>query len=374
MGVFDTAIAVFKSVWGYFKGSGKQNSAAAVGTAVALMGAVQEKTEKKEAEAVKTQAAVTANGGAVIDASHDTDLDVEEEEDIDDNEADAILDEVIQAAIAAPAPKAISKSPVKTKEVEVVTIESQIQTCETLSSFYASKQKWTECIDVCSQLLKQLWPELGTSVTYGFPKAHRLETIKFTRRLATAYANSNRTEEAEKMYVAIFQASLRSGLKIQDEFVTESSTQLIEFHKQSQQWGKILAVYQQLLEGYKTSLGSRNPLTIKTLYLMGDMCVQHRLKGADTYYLELVKADKDRAGGAISKETLPAAIALTKIYYEQKRWAEIRPVYASLWVTFTTRAKEIGMSEELVQTIYKRYVLVLEKHLKVPIEEVRKIA
>lgn len=372
MGILDTAIAVFKSVWGYFKGSGTQNSAAAVGTAVALMGAVQEKTERKQAEAVKTKAAA-AKSGVVIDVSHETDIDVEDES-IEDDEADAILDEVIKAAVSAPsATVAVDKTGTKTKEVEVVTIESQIQTCETLSSFYVSKQKWNDCIEVCVQLLKQLWPELGSTAKYGFPKTFRAETIKFTRRLAFAYAESNQTEQAEKMYSAIFQASLRSGLKVQDEFVTESANQLIEFHKKTLQWGKVLAVYQQLLEGYKTSLGSRNALTIKTLYIMGDLCVQYRLKGADTYYLELVKADKNTEG-VVSKDTLPAAIALSKIYYEQKRWVELRPVYASLWVTFTKKAAEYKISTELAQTIYKRYVTVLETHLKVNIEEVRKIA
>lgn len=374
MGILDAAIAVFKSVWGYFKGSGKQSSAAAVSTAVSLMGAVQEKTEKKQAEATKAKAAVAAKGGVQLDASFDGDVDVEEDE-LDDEEADAIMDEVVKAAVAAPAAAPAGKTETKTKEVEVVTIESQIQTCETLSSFYISKGKWSECIEVCAQLLKQLWPELGTSAKYGFPKAHRAETIKFTRRLALAYTESNQTEQAEKMYTAIFEASLRSGLKVQDDLVTESANQLVEFHKKTQQWSKVLAVYQQLLLGYKTSLGSRNALTIKTLYIMGDLCVKYRVKGynADTYYQELVKADKSSTG-VISKDTLPAALALSKIYYEQKRWNEVRSVYASLWVTFTKCAKEYNMSTELVQAIYKRYTTVLETHLKVNIEEVRKIA
>lgn len=376
MGILDAAIAVFKSVWGYFKGSGKQTSAAAVSTAVSLMGAVQEKTEKKQAEVAKAKAAVAAKGGVQLEASFDADVEVEEDE-LDDEEADAILDEVVKAAVAAPAAAAAAagQTVTKTKEVEVVTIESQIQTCETLSSFYVSKRKWSECVEVCSQLLKQLWPELGTSAKYGFPKAHRAETIKFTRRLALAYTESNQTEHAEKMYTAIFEASLRSGLRVQDELVTESANQLIEFHKKTQQWSKVLAVYQQLLLGYKTSLGSRNALTIKTLYIMGDLCVQYRVKGynADTYYLELVKADKS-SDGVISKDTLPAALALSKIYYEHKRWTEVRSVYESLWTTFTKRAKEYNMSTELVQAIYKRYTTVLETHLKVNVEEVRKIA
>ncbi|KUI73490.1 hypothetical protein VM1G_08814 [Cytospora mali] len=369
MGILDTAIAVFKSVWGYFKGAGKQTSAAAVSTAVAIMGTVQEQADKKKQNDL-TKARDTVKGSVQIETI-DSDVEAEESE-AEDDEADAILSEVVASATSVPA--SATKSDTKTREVAaVVTIESQIQTCDTLSSFYVSKKKWTEAIEVCTQLLKQIWPELGSSGKYSFPKAYRADAIKFARRLALAYAESNQTESAEKLYTAIFQCSLGSGLKVQDEFVTEAANQLIEFHKKTQQWSKVLAVYQQLLEGYKTTLGSRNALTIKTLYIMGDLCVQYRLKGADRYYLELVKADKN-AEGVISKDTLPAAIALSKIYYEQKRWAELRPIYASMWITFIKKGKEYNMSPELVQAIYKKYIIVLQTHLKVPVDEVRKVA
>lgn len=370
-GILDTAIAVFKSVWGYFKGTGQQTSAAAVNTAVSLMGAVKENGEKKQAEAAKAKAVVAATGGVHIDTSLESD-DVDSEEE-DDEEADAVLDEIMKATVGASgATAATGENVEKTKENAVITIESRIQTCETLSSFYVSRNMWTQCIEICSELLKEIWPTLTTG-TYGFPKTHRDDAIKFTRRLALAFSKTSQTEQAEKMHVAIFQSSLRSGLKIQDEFVTESSNQLIEFYKKTEQWSKVLAVYQQLLDGYRTSLGARNSLTISTLYTMGDLCVQHKLKGADVYYLQLVKTDKN-ADSVISKDLLPAGLALSRIYYQQKLWGELRSIYASLWVTFTKRAAEYQMSTELVQTIYKRYTTVLQTHLKVDIEEVRKIA
>ncbi|KAK7743825.1 hypothetical protein SLS53_003844 [Cytospora paraplurivora] len=367
-GSFDSAAAVFKYVWGSFQGRGKETSAEAVKTAVALLEVLQQRTKQKEAEKAKERSILTTKGGISVDTSTETDLEAGQEDDGDDTEADRILGDIVRRnAPNAPDSKAGGKYR------EIPTVEAQIQTCDTLSSFYVTKYKWAEAIEVLTQLLKLLWPELGSSGKYSFPKAYRSDAIKFTRRLAQAYTESNQNESAEKLYVAIFQASLGSGLKVQDDFVTEAANQLIEFYKKNNQWLKVLGVYQQLLEGYKTSLGSRNALTIKTLYTMGDLSVQHNIKGADRYYLELLKADKNPEG-VISKDTLPAAIALAKIYYEQKRWAELRPIYDALWLTFTKKAKEYNMSPELVQAIYKRYYTILQVHLKVPVEEVRDVA
>ncbi|KAH7050107.1 hypothetical protein B0J12DRAFT_699514 [Macrophomina phaseolina] len=362
MGILETAIAVFKSVWGYFKGTGQQNSTAAVSTAVSLMGAVQEKAEKKKEEA-KKEAVATGT-------TEDADL----SEDEADDEADAILEEVVETAIAAaPSAKqtdaATRAGIVKTQQP---TIEQQIQTAETLSGFYVSKARWNEAADVCIKLLKQLWPNLGIENKYGFPKSFTTVSIKFARRLAVCYTECNQTEQAEKVYNHIF-LSARSSLRIQDELVAETANDLIDFHLRTQQYQKALVVYQQLLESYRTTLGSRNPLTLKTLYTMGDLCIKYRLKGADQYYLEITKAEKNQ-DGVLTKDALRAALALSKIYYEQKRWEEARAIYSTIWITFTKKAKEYQMSPELVQTIFKRYHVVLETHLKVPIETVRQVA
>lgn len=362
MGILETAIAVFKSVWGYFKSSGQQNSTAAVSTAVSLMGAVQEKSEKRKAE----------NKREAIAAGTTEDADLSEDE--ADDEADAILDEVVETAIAAaPSAKQIDAAARSgVVPAQQPTIEQQIQTAETLSNFYISKKRWNEAADVCTKILKQLWPNLGIENKYGFPKHFTTVSIKFARRLAICYTECNQTEQAEKIYNHIF-LSARSSLRIQDELVSETANDLIEFHLRTQQYHKALIVYQQLLESYRTTLGSRNPLTLKTLYTMGDLCLKYRLKGADQYYLEVTKAEKSQ-DGVLTKDSLRAALALSKIYYEQKRWEEARAIYATIWVTFNKKAKEYQMSPELVQAVFKRYHAVLETHLKVDINTVRQVA
>ncbi|KAJ5888603.1 nacht domain protein [Penicillium taxi] len=352
MGAFESAIEVLKSVWGYFKKSGQQTSAAAVSTAVSLMDAAQAKVDSKKADA-------KASG------TEATDL----EDDEGDDEADAIMDEVLEAAIVSTPKSADTKNVVEKQEV---SIESTIKTYETLCNFYTSKERWTEAADLCQKLLVQIWPTLSVEGKYGFPKIYTTESIKFARRLALCYSKSNQTEQAEKIYVHVFQ-SARSGLRIQDELVVETSNDLIKFHISTQQYQKALVVYQQLLESYRTTLGARNPLTIQTLYIMGDLCVKYRVKGADHYYLEVTKAEKS-SDGILSKESMRAALALSKIYFEQKRWQEARSIYATIWVTFTTRAREYKLTSDLVQAIYTRYTAVLETHLKVDIEVIHKLA
>ncbi|KAF2091004.1 hypothetical protein K490DRAFT_34171 [Saccharata proteae CBS 121410] len=321
MGILETAVAVFKSIWGYMKGAGKQTSAEAVDTAVSLADAVQQK---------------------------------------------------IAAATAAPAPTtSTSTSAAVAKEVADFR-ETAIQTCETLSVFYMSKSRWADAVNVLQKTLKQLWPILGVDGKFGFPKTYTDESIKLARRLAHCYAESNQTEQAEKVYLQLFQ-SARSGLRIQDALVAETASDLIEFYTRTKQFTKVLIIQQQLLESYRTALGSRNPLTIKTLYMMGDLCVKYRLRGADRYYLEVTNALKG-PNGELSQESMRAALALSKIYYEQKRWEEARTVYSTVWVTFQTHAKEYGMRSDLVETIYKRYVNVLESHLNVDITVVRQVA
>ncbi|KAK7538080.1 uncharacterized protein J3D65DRAFT_602122 [Phyllosticta citribraziliensis] len=364
MGILETAIAVFKNVWGFLKASGEKSSTAAVGTAVSLADAVQQKQNNKK-EAARQAAAA---GPAATDAA-----DISDDE--GDDEADAIMDEVVEAAIAAPQAAALVVDGAAKAGVVAqaeVTIESRLQTCETLSTFYINKKRWSEAIDVVFKTLRQIWPTIGVEGKYGFPKEYTDESIKLARRLALCYAECNQTEQAEKIYVQVFQ-SARSSLRIQDELVAESANDLIEFHIRTKQYNKALFIYQQLLESYRTTLGARNPLTLKTLYTMGDLCMKYRLKGADRYYLEITKAEKDNSG-VLSQEGLRAAIALSKIYYEQKRWQEARTVYSTVWVTFQKKAKEYQMSPELVQAIHKRYTTVLETYLRVDTTTISQVA
>ncbi|KAF2140797.1 uncharacterized protein K452DRAFT_51263 [Aplosporella prunicola CBS 121167] len=358
MGILETAISVFKNIWGHFKSNGKQTSAEAVATAVALADTVQRKAESMKA---KKEAARAVAGPDVIE----DDIDISDDE--GDEEADGIMDEVVEAAIAA------HTVPAAPKPGEVAeSKETALETCEKLSLFYMSKGRWTDAVNVLHKTLLKLWPNLGIEGKYGFPKSYTAEAIKLARRLALCHTESNQTEQAEKIYAFLFH-SARSSLSIQDELVVETSNDLIAFYERTKQYIKILQIHELLLESYRTALGSRNPLTIKTLYTMGDLCLKYHIKGADRYYFEVVKALKDNTG-VLSKESLPASLKLSKIYYEQKRWQEARVVYASLWATFTKHGKEYGITPETAQVLYRRYVTILDTHLKVDSEETRRLA
>jgi tetratricopeptide (TPR) repeat protein len=356
MGLLETAIHVFKSICGWFKSSGKQHTAESVSTATSLLDTVQKKSEKKKEENAK-RAALT--GSAVPEHL---------EEDERDEEAEAIMEEVVEAVTTAPAAKATGPAG---KVVTAEVGETTLQTCERLSTFYMSRHRWSEAINVCQKMVKQLWPTVGQEGQFGFPKEHTAEAIKLARRLAVCYSECSQTEQAEKIYIQLFESAL-TGLRIQDAMVAETAQDLINLYMRTKQYSKALIVYQQLLQSYRTGLGARNALTLQTLYTMGDFSVKYHLKGADRYYLEITNASKD-ASGIISRDSMRAALTLSKIYYEQKRCEEARTLYVSLWTTFTKRAKEYSLSTEVAQSIYSRYTYVLTTQFKADTETVRQI-
>lgn len=352
MGILDVAIDVFKSIWGCLRTSGRQNSAEAVSTAVALLDTVQQKSRKREE--VRNAKVAAANPA-----------EVDEEEEESDEEAEKIMDEVLEAAIAGPAVSA---------SAGVADVnDASLETYESLSTFYIHEKRWPEALKVCQKILSRLWPTLGTKRrTAPCPTEQTLDSIRLARRLASCFFECNQTDRAETIHIQVFKA-VCSAFRIQDPLLTETSNDLIHFYQRTKQYTKAIEVYEQLSESYRTALGPRNPLTIKTLYTMADLCVEYRLKDADRYYSEVVNTLKDDLG-ILSQDSMRAAQALSKIYYEQKHWTEARTIYTSLWITFTKRAKDYSISAEIAQSIYKRYITVLQTHLKVDFEVVRQVA
>ncbi|KAK8116735.1 nacht domain protein [Apiospora kogelbergensis] len=314
MGMLDTAIAVFKSVWSYFKSSGEQRSDEAVRTAISLVNAVQLKSNN-----MKSQGAQGDNGVSADTSS-------------EDEEANEILSEVARAVVNVPNSSA---------EVPEVNIESSIQTCQTLSAFYTDQERWSDAIDVCVKILSHLWPELFVARKSRFPKEHTTTSLEFARRLAGCYARSNQTEQAEKVYSVIFHSAIRSVSNILHNWVTESANTLVGFLESKQQ--------------------RPQPLTVSILYKTGDMCVKYRLAGADVYYHEITKNDTS-ADGVLGRSALHAALALKDLYYQQKLWAETRAVCSTLWITITKRSNDYGMKADVVESTYQHYRDVLENH------------
>ncbi|KAI9817884.1 MAG: hypothetical protein M1827_001003 [Pycnora praestabilis] len=322
LGMTTTALAVFNVIWSYFKRVDRQTSTEATSTAITLVEVIQEASTTMETFTQET-----------------------------------VLREVFESSISSTTTK-VRKTSVKT--------------CETLSTYYAKNERWTEATTICQNLLREVWSSLFTDQrSVVLPKEFTSEIIEITKRLACYYVKERRVEEAEKIYLYIFRAT-KANLHIQDDMVADASRALFEFYEETNQSTKAISVYKELAETYRKTLGSTHILTIKILYVIGDFCIKHRMKDSEHYYLEIVTS-LNKGSDVCHTDAMEAAIVLSGIYYEGKRWGEAQNTLSTLWLTFVKCGKAYKMSTEVVETIYKRYSYILEKETKVEYTVLRQV-
>ena len=315
IGISEVALSVFTSVWTSFKKINKHYSEEAASTAVLLA---------ETAQKTNTQT--------------------------NSSSYESLLKEVFES----------STSRSSTTKVDITTV----RTCETLSTYYTRCERWSDAAKICQTLLNSLWQ----SLTEGhkrvvLPKEFTLEAIQIATRLAFCHFKLHEYEKAENVYLYIFRAT-KSTYRIQDDLVSSTFKALIEFYEKSNQHGKAITVYKEIIKDYRNTLGSTHMLTIRTLYRLGDLCVRTNQKDADHYYVEIVTSlNKD--SDICHKDAFEAATILSELYYKEKRWTEAQKIYALIWHTFTKRGKEYGMSTEFVEITYDRYFYILEKEVKV---------
>ena len=327
IGLVTAALSVFTSVWGYFKRSSKQTSSDAVSTAVLLAESAQEVQTHSHKHSVTTTTVF-----------------------------ETILREIFESTM--------SRS-----VVDITTIK----TCNTLSLYYVSHKRWSEATKVTHDSLRLIWNSLITgSGKITLPDKFISETITMAERLAFCYHKEKHIEKAEHIYVSVFRAT-KNSLRIDDETVNKSSQTLILFYEETSQFHKVIGVYEELVQGYRTSLGATHTVTIKTLYTLGSLCVLHKHKDAGRYYLEIVTS-LNKGSDVCHHDALEAGIILSKIYHDEQHWTEMQKICHSLWQSFIKHGKEYNMTAEVVQTIYHRYTHVLEKEIKVEYSILRQVA
>ena len=329
VGMVTIALSIFSSVWSYFKKIGRQTSTEATSTAVMLADITQE-----------------------INVSTETSTEISFQE--------TVLREVFESSISSSTATKVERTSVKT--------------CETLSTHYAKNERWTEASSICQSLLRKVWSNLfvADQRSIVLPKDFTSETVEITKRLAYYYVKERRFEEAEKIYVYIFRAT-KSNLHIQDDLVVEAGQALFKFYEDVNQISKAISVYKELAEAYSKTLGSTHALTIKILYQLGDLCTKHKSKDSERYYIEITTS-LNKGSEICHADAMEAAIVLSRLYYDEKRWTEAHKFYSALWLTFIKKGKEYNMSSESVETIYRRHVYILEKEVKVEYSVLHQVA
>ena len=318
VGLATVALSVFSSLWVYFKRTNKHTSPEAADTAVLI-------------------SETTSSSGAGAER----------------HAPEGVLREVFESTSG--------------QKVDINTIK----TCQTLSGYYIGREKWTDAIKVCQQLLKSIWPTLLSNQGHDFPKEYTDDILEIATRLATCYYKERKDIDAEKTYLYIFYAT-KLNLRIQDRQVTDSAKHIIDFYVNANQPDKAVAIYEALLVDYRTTLGSSHTLTIRTLYTLGHLCQKHRIGHPDKYYLEIVQS-LNKGKDVLDQESMEAATILSSFYYDTQQWKQSQNIFSLLWNTFTLRGKDYKIASDFAETVYQRYTYILEKELKVEYTVIYKI-
>lgn len=260
--------------------------------------------------------------------------------------------------------KEVYDSTISTISTTTTVTESTVRTCETLSSFYVRRQRWTEVINLCHQVLKKLWPSFESGGRITLPKKFTTESFEMAIRIAHSHVREQRIEKAEEIYVRTFRATI-SSLHIEDELVTRSSKELILFYESTNRSERAIEVYQELWKKYSHTLGKTHTLTVEVLYRLGDLsCKYGRNDAAKGYYIRIYES-LDHDSDICHYDAIEAALALTRIYESEKRWTDAQTIYSRLWRTVLKRAKDYHFTSDRVDVIYRRYFYVMEKEVKV---------
>lgn len=319
--ILDVAVTVFRAVWSFFK-THKEYTWEATSVAITIAEITLE---------IRSLESYT--------------------EEITSYNEETILEEVYQSTISL-----ISTTTTVT--------ESTVRSCETLSSFYVRRGRWTEVIDICHRALKRLWPSFESSGKIILPKRFTAEAFEMAIRIAHSHSCERRIEKAEEIYIRTFRATT-SSLHIEDELVTRSSKELILFYESTNRPERAIEVYQELWKKYSHSLGKTHTLTVKVLYRLGDLsCKYGRNDAAKDYYIRIYES-LDYDSDICHHEAIEAALALTRIYESEKRWTHAQIIYSRLWRTVLKRTKEYHFASERVDEIYRRYFYIMEKEVKV---------
>lgn len=334
VGLLHLAISVFTLVWEWFKVTGKiTHDEAAMVTVL-----ISETVEEEITTSTTTSTSISTTTTTVV--------------------SESIIREIFETTI---------KRTVSTKtQVELFKI------CDALVTIYVVEKKWSEAIQIISRFLEIVWKVIICGEgELSLPSGFVSETILITLRLARCYQH-NSFEKAEQIYLRIFQACLAS-LHVQDERVTQAAYAVIKFYEEQHRHEKAIEIYLQLLERYRSVLGTTDSLTVKTLYTLGSLCVLYGRVEAYSYYLEIVTSlNKD--SDVCHHGAIDAAIILSKWYYEQERWLELEQLCKILWKTLVHHHNEYTFTEGTIEVLYERYSHTLRFYAKVEISVLHKIA
>ncbi|KAL8781838.1 MAG: hypothetical protein Q9213_005840 [Squamulea squamosa] len=253
-----------------------------------------------------------------------------------------------------------------------VTSET-ITICKSLISYYMKLEQWSEAIEVTKRSLLVIWKSIVTGGgTIALPKDFGLDSIEIAIYLALCHQRSHHFHEAEEIYVRVYHAC-RNSCRIDDERLTKAHSILIKFYEEHRHWRKVIEIHQDILVQYRTHLGSRNHLTIQTLYRLGSLCTEHGHGNGHEYYGEIITIF-DHGDHICQPDALEAMKWMCRQQYEAGHWHKLRNTCRILWETWRHRhAGYERFTTDFVEILYHRYRYVLEHHVHVEFSVLREL-
>ncbi|KAI9703724.1 MAG: hypothetical protein M1836_007494 [Candelina mexicana] len=320
--ILTVAKSVFKSVWSFYKKIGKQTITMATSAVL-----------------------------AIVEISEETKTTTEFEE--------SILMEVYQSTV--------------TKSTSTTIDIRTIKTCETLSTFYFKRERWSKAIEICSVFLHRLWPTLLADEEFRDPPSeYTAEVIEIATRLAYCYHKELNIQRSEEIYRFIYEAT-KASLPVEDEVIITTAKNIISFYESVQMYDKAIGVYLEIYKGLRGAFGTSHSQTIEIGSLLGNLFIrQDRFEESEHYYREIFEGIR-KGSDVIPQNAIEIALTLCRIYKRSKRWEAARTIYNIMWQTFIKRGKEYNLSTTYIDELYHNYVHILQHEIKVEYTVIRQL-
>lgn len=256
--------------------------------------------------------------------------------------------------------------------VRTTVTSETMSVCRSLIALYMSQERWIETIKVIERSLAIMWKMvISGHGTIALPSQFDSEAIEFAVHLAICHYRAHHYHEAEELYVRIYRAC-RISCHVEDLRLERTYLALVTFYQEHKQWQRLIEIHKEMVEQYRRHLGPSHRLTIKTLYILGSLCLEHGHGHAHEYYKEIVTV-LNGSSTVCHHDAVEAMTILCRIYYEEGHWEALRQICRVLWETWTQHHQKYKFDAEFIEVFYARYVYVLEHHVHCEYEVLRKI-
>lgn len=323
------AVSVFKKCWGWFKSHGKHEHSTSCEILIS-------ETTVEIVTSVSTNSTMTSTTTSIS--------------------TEVVIREVFESTL--------TRSTVTTETISI---------CKNLISFYMKLEQWSEAIEVTKRSLLIIWKSIVSgSGMIALPKDFGSEAIDIAIYLAICHERSHHYHEAEEIYLRVYHAC-RNSCRIDDERLIRTHAILIKFYEENRNWQKMIQIHREILDEYRTHLGAKHSLTIRTLYILGSLCLEHGHGNGYEFYEEIITI-LNQGSHVCHVDALEAMMIICRWRYQAGHWHKLRNVCKILWETWRDRhAGHEKFTAEFVEVLYIRYRYVLEHHVQCEYSVIREL-